>query len=73
MSRFAVVFFLCTMPLFSQSNSGELRLRVTDPAGLGVRTTVQIVSQANQYRNTFDHQRPGPIGRAAPAVRHLPA
>ena len=41
------------MPLFCQSNSGELRLRVTDPDGLGVRTTVQIVSQANQYRSTL--------------------
>jgi hypothetical protein len=41
------------MPLFCQSNSGELRLRVTDPDGLGVRTTVQIVSQANRYRNTL--------------------
>ena len=41
------------MPLFCQSNSGELRLKVTDPAGLGVKTTVQIVSEANQYRNTL--------------------
>jgi hypothetical protein len=32
---------------------GELRLRVTDPSGLGVKTNVQIVSQANQYRNTL--------------------
>ena len=51
MSRFAVVLLLCTMPLFSQSSSGELRLRVIDPDGLGVRTTVQIVCQANRYRN----------------------
>ncbi len=40
-------------PRFGQSNRGELRLTVTDPAGLGVKTTIQIVSEANQYRNTL--------------------
>jgi len=38
---------------FGQSNRGELRLRVTDPAGLGVKTTVRITSEANDYRNTL--------------------
>jgi len=41
------------MPLFCQSNSGELRLKVTDPGGLGVKATIQIVCEANQYRNTL--------------------
>ena len=41
------------LPLLAQSNSGELRLRVTDPNGLGVKTTVQLVSESNEYRNTF--------------------
>ncbi len=53
MTRFAAILFFCAMPLFCQSNSGELRLRVIDPDGLGVRTAVQIVSQANQYRSTL--------------------
>src|SRR5580704_2154467 len=53
MKRFAALFLLCTVPLFSQSNRGELRLKVTDPSGLGVKTSVQIVSEANQYRNTL--------------------
>jgi hypothetical protein len=53
MKRFAVVFFLCVSPLCSQSNSGELRLKVTDPSGVGVKTAVHIVSDANQYRNTL--------------------
>ncbi len=44
---------LYAVPLFAQSNSGELRLKVTDPAGLGVKTAVQIISEANQYRNTL--------------------
>jgi hypothetical protein len=53
MKRFAAVFFFMTMPLYCQSNSGELRLKVTDPSGHGLKTTVQIVSRANQYRNTL--------------------
>ncbi len=53
MTRLAAIFFFCAVPLFCQSNSGELRLRVTDPDGLGVKTMVQIVSRANQYRNTL--------------------
>jgi hypothetical protein len=52
MKRFAALFFICALPLFCQSNSGELRLKVTDPSSLGVKTTVQITSAANQYRNT---------------------
>ncbi len=53
MTRFAAILFLCAMPLFCQSNSGELRLKVTDPAGLAVKTTVQIASKANGYRNNL--------------------
>ncbi len=51
--KFAVVFFLCSFPLLSQSNSGELHLKVTDPSGLGMKATVLIISEANQYRNTL--------------------
>jgi Carboxypeptidase regulatory-like domain/TonB-dependent Receptor Plug Domain len=51
--RLAALSFFCVLSLFGQSNSGELRLRVTDPSGLGVKTTVQIVSEANQYQHTF--------------------
>jgi hypothetical protein len=53
MTRFAALFLFCATPLFCQSNSGELRLRVTDPAGLAVKTTVQIVSEGNHYRSTL--------------------
>ncbi len=44
---------LCAFPLLAQSNTGELRLSVVDPSGLGVKSTIELVSQANQYRNTF--------------------
>ena len=30
---------LLALPLLGQSNSGELRLKVTDPEGLGIKTT----------------------------------
>jgi len=49
----ATVFLCSSLPLFSQSSSGELRLRVIDPSGLGLKATVEIVSEANQYRNTL--------------------
>ena len=48
-----LILILWAIPLFAQSNSGELRLKVVDPSGLGVRTAVQITSNANQYRNTL--------------------
>ena len=41
---------LIAQPLFGQSNRGELRLHVRDSSGRPVQTTVQLVSQANQYR-----------------------
>jgi hypothetical protein len=46
-----LLFFMLlssTLPLFAQSNSGELRLKITDPDGLGVRSTVELVSESNQ-------------------------
>jgi hypothetical protein len=51
MKRLVTLFFLFALPLFSQSNSGELHLKVTDPSGLGVKTTVHLTSEANRYRN----------------------
>ncbi len=50
----ALTFFALECSGFGQANHGELRLKVTDPAGLGVRTSVRIVSEANGYRNTLD-------------------
>jgi hypothetical protein len=48
-----ITLLLWTLPMLAQSNSGELRLTVTDPAGLGVKSTVEIVSEGNEYRHTF--------------------
>lgn len=41
---------LGTLPLSAQSNTGELRLSVADPTGLSVKSSVQIVSEANHYQ-----------------------
>ena len=59
--RIAVLVFLCALPLYCQSNRGELRLKVTDPAGLGVKAAVLIVSEANQYRNSLTTSEQGTL------------
>jgi len=37
----------------SQSSTGELRLTVTDPAGLRVESAVEVMSQGTEYRGSF--------------------
>jgi hypothetical protein len=41
------------LPALAQVNTGELRLRVTDPAGLGLKASVMVSGDANQYQNAF--------------------
>jgi hypothetical protein len=67
MKRVAIAILLITLPALSQSNSGGLLLKITDPSGLGVRATVQIVSKANQYRQTLVTNEKGNL-----EVEHLP-
>jgi len=67
MKRLAVLFFLCALPLYCQSNSGELHLSITDPSGSAVKSTVHIVSEANQYRNTLVTSNQGKL-----VVQRLP-
>ena len=47
-----------------QTNRGELRLRVIDPAGLGVRATVEISSGANEYRKSLSTNDQGALDLA---------
>ena len=54
-----IAVFLWALPILSQSTTGELRLTITGPNGLGVKSTVEIVSQGNQYRNTFTTDEQG--------------
>jgi hypothetical protein len=51
MKKYSILFLFSAIPLLCQTNQGELRIEVVDPAGLGVKTTVLIVSKARQYRN----------------------
>lgn len=60
-------FFLCSLLLFGQSNTGELRLKLTDPSGLAVKASIQIVSEANQYRRTLSTDDQGTL-----TVQRLP-
>src|ERR1022692_4099400 len=48
-----LAFLFWAIPLLAQSNSGELRLKVTDPDGFGVKSSVQLVSEVNQLRKTM--------------------
>jgi len=53
------ILILLALPVLAQSNAGELRLRVTDPTGLGVRCRVELVSQANQFRQQYSTDADG--------------
>ena len=53
MKRLILIVFFWALPLFCQSNSGELRLKVTDPSGLGVKAIIRVTSEANRYRNAL--------------------
>ncbi|MGB9069313.1 MAG: TonB-dependent receptor [Candidatus Acidiferrales bacterium] len=48
-----LVIAFAAPPAFAQANNGELRLSVVDPSGLGIKATVQITSEANQYHNVL--------------------
>ncbi len=48
-----LVVLLWALPMLAQSNTGELRLTITDPAGLGLKCAVELVSEGNEYRHTF--------------------
>ena len=54
LNKWALLLLLSVViPAPCQSDTGELRLTVTDPSGQAVRTSVQLVSEANQYRSRF--------------------
>jgi hypothetical protein len=65
--RLIALFLGCALPLLCQSNRGELRLKVTDPSGLGLKATVEIVSEANQYHNSLATTDQGILD-----LQHLP-
>src|SRR3984885_11747671 len=48
-----IAILLWALPMLAQRTTGELRLTVTDPAGLGLKSIVELVSEGNDYRHTF--------------------
>jgi hypothetical protein len=53
MKTLTLLFFFCASTVQCQSNRGELHLNVVDPKGAGVKTFVQIKSEANGYQNVL--------------------
>jgi hypothetical protein len=58
MKRILLILAIGLFPVFGgvsgQSNTGELRLTVTDPSGLAARSSVELVCQANQFQQSFE-------------------
>jgi len=48
-----LLFCLLVGQLFGQTNSGGVRLKVVDPGGLGLQTSVELVSEANHFRQSY--------------------
>jgi hypothetical protein len=73
MKRSLVVLFLSVLSAVAQSNDGELRLKVTDPSGLGVKCTVELLSEVNQYQNAFTTDADGTliVRRLAYGIYHV--
>ena len=62
-----LVFLAAALPLAAQSNTGELRLKVTDPQGLVLTATAELASDASQFRRTFPADNAGLV-----IARNLP-
>jgi len=54
-----LILFLCPVPLLAQSNSGELRLKVTDADSLGVKSSVELSSDATQFHRNYSTDASG--------------
>jgi outer membrane cobalamin receptor len=48
-----VALLLMQSSLVAQSNAGELRVKVIDPEGLGLRSFIDLVCAANQFHRTY--------------------
>ena len=62
-----LILLFCGAPLFAQSRTGEVRLKVTDPAGLGTKSSVELVCEADQFREVFTTDDAGNL-----SAKHLP-
>ena len=67
MIRLVLLLLFCGVHAAGQASSGSLHLWVSDSAGRGIRTTVHLTSEANQYRSVLDTDNQGHL-----EVRQLP-
>jgi len=59
--RFHIGVLLLALPLFAQSNAGELRLKVTGPDGLPLKATVALSSNALQFDRSLSTDDAGQL------------
>jgi hypothetical protein len=59
--QYLALLLFVALPAFSQSNSGELRVHVTDTSGRGIQATVHLDSQANQYGAVLETDKGGDL------------
>jgi hypothetical protein len=52
---------LLALPVLAQSNTGELRLKVTDPHGLAVKASIELSSDATQFHRSFSADDSGQL------------
>jgi hypothetical protein len=62
-----VLFFATALSLVAQSNSGELRLKISDPAGLAVKARVELSNDAAEFRRFYSADDSGSL-----TARNLP-
>jgi outer membrane cobalamin receptor len=48
-----VALLVCVATAAAQSNTGELRIRVTDPSGSAVKSALELLSEANEFHKRF--------------------
>jgi hypothetical protein len=61
MPRFFTIFLLTAVSLHAQSKMGELRLKVTDPSSLGVRASVRLICDADQFQESYSTDDSGKL------------
>ena len=56
---FVAALLLSSLPAWCQVNTGEIHFRVTDPTGLGLKASVQLVSAGDEYSRSFVTRQDG--------------
>jgi len=67
MKKFSLLLLALAVPAFGQANQGELQLKITDPSGAALRSTVHLVSESAHYNSTIAADNEGHA-----VLEHLP-